>query len=180
MSVDGLQYRSRQGPCPEASTGDVVVTVEDLETDPRWPSFSQPCARGFGVRSMLAATLALPAKERGALTFYASHPAAFGDSDVAVAALLAPFVALVVRHQTHGQEMANLETALTTSRQIGTALGILMAQQAVTSEEAFAMLRTSSQTLNRKLRNVADDVVYTGDLPPGPPPRSKSAGAVEP
>lgn len=59
---------------------------------------------------------------------------------------------------------ANLQKALGTNRVIGTALGILMIQERITADEAFTRLREASQVSNRKLRDVADDVVFTGTL----------------
>lgn len=61
---------------------------------------------------------------------------------------------------------ANLERALTSNRQIGAAIGILMALHKVTSDRAFALLREASNNSNRGLRNVADQVVLTGSLEP--------------
>ena len=43
-----------------------------------------------------------------------------------------------------------------------------MSRENVTAENAFARLREHSQRTNRKLRDVADDVVLTGELPGGP------------
>lgn len=62
-------------------------------------------------------------------------------------------------------EIANLEIALSTARRIGAALGIIMTSYKVTEEQAFATLRIASQHTNRKLRDVAEDVVYTGVAP---------------
>ena len=59
---------------------------------------------------------------------------------------------------------ANLERALSSNRQIGAAIGILMALHKLTSEAAFAMLREASNNRNRSLRDVADRVVLTGSL----------------
>ncbi len=64
------------------------------------------------------------------------------------------------------EKVANLEVALRTSRAIGAAIGILMARHGVVEAEAFAMLKGCSQETNRKLRAVADDVLFIGDLPP--------------
>lgn len=60
---------------------------------------------------------------------------------------------------------SNLQKALGSNRVIGTALGILMTTNKITADEAFARLRSTSQHSNRKLRDVADDVVFTGALP---------------
>ncbi len=49
-----------------------------------------------------------------------------------------------------------------------TAIGILMASHRSTSDHAFAMLRGASQHLNRKLRDVAEDVALTGELTADP------------
>lgn len=63
---------------------------------------------------------------------------------------------------------ANLQKALASNRVIGTALGILMANERLTADEAFDRLREASQFSNRKLRDLADDVVLTGTLSPVP------------
>lgn len=61
-------------------------------------------------------------------------------------------------------KIVNLETALIAARRIGAAMGILMASHQVTEEQAFALLRAASQRQNRKLRDVADDVILTGTI----------------
>jgi signal transduction histidine kinase/DNA-binding response OmpR family regulator/PAS domain-containing protein len=60
---------------------------------------------------------------------------------------------------------ANLERALSSNRQIGTAMGILMARLKLTDEQAFDLLRKTSQNRHRKLRDIADEVAMTGELP---------------
>jgi signal transduction histidine kinase/DNA-binding response OmpR family regulator/PAS domain-containing protein len=67
---------------------------------------------------------------------------------------------------------ANLEKALSSNRHIGAAMGILMAQLKVTDDQAFDMLRKASQTRHRKLRDIAEEVMVTGEISPvQPPPR---------
>ena len=48
-------------------------------------------------------------------------------------------------------------------------MGVVMAQSRVTRDEAFNLLRIASQTSNRKLADIARDVIETGvvDLPQG-------------
>lgn len=64
----------------------------------------------------------------------------------------------------------HLETALRNSRQIGTAIGILMAGQKITAARAFDLMKAASQATQRKIRAVALDVVETGMLEPVPEP----------
>jgi len=56
----------------------------------------------------------------------------------------------------------NLERALASNRDIGTAVGVLIAQHKLTREQAFDLLRIASQNTNRKLHDVALDVIDTG------------------
>jgi AmiR/NasT family two-component response regulator len=60
--------------------------------------------------------------------------------------------------------IANLHIALNTCRRIGTATGILMATRQITEDAAFELLRATSLTTHRKIRDLADDVVLTGTL----------------
>ena len=63
------------------------------------------------------------------------------------------------------RHIEHLRTALVTNRGIAMAVGILMARRGLTEDEAFDVLRDRSQQENRKVRDIADEVVYTGDLP---------------
>lgn len=63
-------------------------------------------------------------------------------------------------------EIANLQDALVTARRIGAAMGILMSSRKLSQEAAFDLLRQHSQHHHRKLRDIADEVLYTGTLNP--------------
>jgi hypothetical protein len=67
-----------------------------------------------------------------------------------------------------------LEQALRTSRKIGAAIGIVMAERKLAEDQAFAILKTASQEANRKLRDIADDLVRTGDAAGLVRPRDES------
>ncbi|RBY94705.1 hypothetical protein DQ244_05360 [Blastococcus sp. TBT05-19] len=163
--VDELQYEAGEGPCLEASETADFVHVDDLAHEPRWPGFADRCVRDTGVRSMFSVRLPLSGSDTAALNFYARSPGAFDDLDIGVGAIFAPFAALAVQAALHQQQTTNLETALQSSRQIGTAIGILMARELMTADQAFAQLTSASQHLNRKLRDIADEVATTGELP---------------
>ena len=80
----------------------------------------------------------------------------------AVAAIERERLADIVRAQQ--VQADNLRIALTTNRQIGTAIGILMASRKVTSEGAFDLLRRVSQHTHRKLHDIALEVIDTGTI----------------
>lgn len=162
--VDALQYAVGEGPCLDAASEGVELTG-DLEGDDRWPVFGPSCVERTGVHSMLSVRLTVTGSDLAALNFYTRDADAFGDEAVDVASVLAPFASLSVEHALRVQDTSNFEAALSSSRQIGTAIGIIMARRLVTSEEAFDLLRATSQRLNRKLREVAAQVEQTGELP---------------
>ena len=60
----------------------------------------------------------------------------------------------------------NLQEALQASREIGMAMGILVERHKLTAEQAFDQLRGASSRRNVKLRDVAKEVLYTGELSP--------------
>jgi GAF domain-containing protein len=86
----------------------------------------------------------------------------------AVAAEIEVGLARATADQRERARTSNLQTALESSRHIGAAIGVLMATLKVTEEQAFDLLRHTSQTTHRKLRDVAERVVETGTLSEGP------------
>ena len=61
-----------------------------------------------------------------------------------------------VLSQAHAAEM---DVALKSSRTIGAAIGLIMGSRNLSEKEAFEVLRTASQNSNRKLRELAADLV---------------------
>lgn len=97
------------------------------------------------------------------------------QADALVARLLAEQAVAKLRLETLGGALkkqltraSNLEEALATNREIGQAIGILMATDHVAAEQAFEKLRTASQHTHRKLREIAADVAETGALTSSP------------
>jgi hypothetical protein len=63
------------------------------------------------------------------------------------------------------ERIKHLETALQTNRTIAMAIGIVMARRSLSADGAFERLRIASQQQHRKLRDLAEEIVYTGELP---------------
>jgi AmiR/NasT family two-component response regulator len=62
------------------------------------------------------------------------------------------------------EQIRHLTIALTTSRRIGIAIGIIMATDKLTEDQAFDELVSTSQSTHEKLRDIADRVVMTGSM----------------
>jgi len=71
----------------------------------------------------------------------------------------------------------DLWNAIDSRHLIGQAQGILMAMLNIGSEESFALLQRQSRRTNRKLREIAEEVVNTRIVPD---PSLTSAGASSP
>jgi hypothetical protein len=170
VSADRIQYALGAGPCIDAILEETIYRPRDIRNDRRWPEFGRQVA-GLGVGSMLSYRMTADGGTLASLNVYSGEVDAFDDTAAAVGLLLAThggIAASAVGHRTHAEQ---LEQALITSRQIGEAIGILMATHNVSDNQAFDLLRIASQNTNRKLHEIAADVVLTGTLDVVSPPR---------
>jgi hypothetical protein len=165
--ADELQQQTGEGPCLDSIAHGLIFYAEDLESDLRWPHFA-PEVTKIGVRSMLALPLSA-SPSLGAVNLYARYPAAFGVVDRAKATILTSMASLALTvahtHEDAERRSVNLMPALESREVIGEALGILMERERITSDQAFDVLRRASQHLNIKLREVAQNLVDTGERP---------------
>jgi hypothetical protein len=144
-----------------------VVTARGMELAHRWPAFGPQVLRKTSVRAVLSHPL--PGLEgRASVNFYADRPVSFDGDALTGAARAAARCSVTLAALTAREQVRNLEQALATSRQISAAIGIVMAQYRCTYDEAFARLRAVSQRSHRKVRDVAEDVLFTGAVPDDP------------
>lgn len=160
--LDGRQYSSGEGPCVAAIADGRVHNVALATARAGWPNFApEALAQGYG--SILSIPLHVRDRTIGALNLYSRCPTSYEDADTAAAQVFAEHASVVLANAMaySAVEAANrhLETALDSARIIGRAQGVLMARQSCTSQEAFDMLRRASQRSNRKLREIAEDIV---------------------
>ena len=165
--VDALQLSIGQGPCLDAVAQKLTFYADELGTDPRWPEFGRE-AEAKGLRSLLALPMATDGT-LGALNLYARYPQAFGVIDRARGLLLASMVRFACSaarsHEDEERRAENLHAALITRELIGQAQGILIERERISADQAFHVPRQASQHLNVKLREVARDLVDTGERP---------------
>jgi hypothetical protein len=168
--TDSIQYELRSGPCVDAIVNATTFNVADLSADARWPDFGPRCVAETGVVSMLSMRLYVEEDHEliAGLNMYSRTPQAFDEHGEALAHLLATHGAVAVAKVAAERKSRNLLEALKNSRDIGVAMGVLMAGEKVTREQAFDLLRIASQRTHRKLAHVAAEVAETGELPSGP------------
>lgn len=160
--LDAFQQQEGAGPCLTAAESQETVRLEDVAADRRWPTFTTEAAEA-GVGSMLCLPLRVDATTFGTLSLYADTPFALKDAAEPVARVLAVLAAITL---SESRSRVNLERALQSRDVIGQAKGIIMNARRVTADEAFAVLVRRSQETNRKLVDVAGDVVTTGTVDP--------------
>ncbi|MEV6283875.1 GAF and ANTAR domain-containing protein [Kribbella sp. NPDC051770] len=155
VRIDALMLAVGQGPCLDAVWKQRTVRVDDLLTDERWPKFSRAAAT-LGARSMLSFQLFVESHNLGALNLYGARPHAFTDESEHVGLLFATHAAIAFADV---QNADNLESSIQSRGDIGTAIGILMERYGLGPDRAFTVLTRFSQQSNRKLRDIAEEIV---------------------
>jgi GAF domain-containing protein len=160
--LDEAQYDLGRGPCVDAATAGVIVSIPDLAIDERWVDYGRR-AVAAGAGSSLSLPFPVQKHVLAALNLYAVTPHAFTDDDVELANEVAAraAVALVnaVRYASAPDTAAQLRKAMDSRAVIEQAKGVIMGQSDCSAEEAFDVLVRASQRENRKLRDLATEIV---------------------
>ena len=160
-AVDSAQYEAGQGPCLDTLYEQQTVRVADMTAEQRWPEFATRAAE-LGVGSMLSVQLYVDGEDLGALNLIGEQPDAFDDDAEHVALLFAAHAAVAMAGV---QKQEQLRSAMQTRDLIGQAKGNLMERFKLPGEQAFRLLVRVSQTTNRKVPEIAEELVLSGDLP---------------
>ncbi|MGH9156922.1 MAG: GAF and ANTAR domain-containing protein [Acidimicrobiales bacterium] len=160
--VDHYQYDIREGPCLSTLVDGEVIEVEDMAGETRWPRFGRHAAER-GVHSSLSFPLMVRGEALGALNLYAHQPRAFSLIDRETGSMFAAQAAVALANAaTYAASVklaGELRKALDSRAVIDQAMGILIGQNGYSQELAFDTLRVTSQSQNRKLRHVAEEIV---------------------
>jgi AmiR/NasT family two-component response regulator len=104
----------------------------------------------------------------GTFSLYSAAPDAFSEEDQDFSSILAAYLSVAIavaqRREDVDRREAALHRGLGTRDVIGQAKGILMERQRLSAGEAFDVLRSASQRLNRKISDVASHLAETGEL----------------
>jgi GAF domain-containing protein len=164
LAADELQYEHGYGPCMDAGRGGVLLRVDDMRTERRWPDYVAHVVRTTPMLSSLSVPLPYQGSSIGALNNYSVKPEAFASPESLragsdVAEVIAVAVANADAHAQLFDQERNMRVAMESRAVIEQAKGVLMAQRHVDAEQAFEILREASQRYNRKLRDIASGIV---------------------
>jgi GAF domain-containing protein len=160
--IDQRQYEANSGPCLDSYRAGEIVRLDSARDDTRWPEFARAC-REHGIFSTVSFPLTVEGTTNGALNLYAEREHAFDERQMELAGLFAAQAAIVLANaQAYWSARAKseqLEQALHSRAEIEQAKGIIMASTRCSPDEAFEMLVRQSQIENRKLRDIASELV---------------------
>ena len=167
--IDLTQYKTGIGPCVDAVIEDSTYVTGDIAREAKWQPLGRQLHDRFGVRSMLAYRLHLldESEAIAGLNLSTDEADAFDTADLHRGRVLATHCALLVTASLAQDKATHLLRALESNREIGVAIGVLMARHQLTRDQAFDVLRVASQRSNRKLIDIAVEVADTGLAPPG-------------
>ncbi|MDN4609528.1 GAF and ANTAR domain-containing protein [Arthrobacter burdickii] len=171
QQMDEIQYRFDDGPCLTAARQEHEVYVPDVEGLPADSKYRQ-AMEAQGVRSVLAVPIILPEDTYSALNLYSNQQGAFG---IPARKYVHRFAAEAAKSLSIASRLASLvdagidlRAAMANRTTIDTAIGIVMAQNRCSQDEALAILMSAASARNIKLRDLAHDLITS--IATDPPP----------
>ncbi|MEJ7585637.1 MAG: GAF and ANTAR domain-containing protein [Acidimicrobiales bacterium] len=179
-----FQLQNDEGPCLDCyATGEPVINA-DLRAESPWHRFAaESVAAGFP--SVCALPLRLKDTVLGCLNLFMVAPRGLSEPDLALAQALADVASItIVQDQAMRQAAVRegqLQYALDSRVAIEQAKGMLAERGGIDMDEAFSRLRSFARTNNRRLTELAMelvegtvslDVVVSGSRPSPERPRS--------
>jgi GAF domain-containing protein len=159
---DALQYELDEGPCLDSLRWRETVVSQDLRREERWPRWTPRATTDLRIEGMMSLWLHTTARSYGALNLYADRAEAFEHEDFAIAQALAAQISVALAAK---REIQQRSVAMTGRTVIGQAEGIIMERLGIDADQAFAYLRRISQTQNRKLVTICNEIVHTRQFP---------------
>jgi GAF domain-containing protein len=160
--VERLQSETGEGPCVQAYATGHRVVIDDLGATDRFPHFT-PRARTAGMCAVYSFPMQVEGRRIGALNLYRTTPGHLGDDAVTVAQLVGDLATSYILSVDAAERAARLaeqlQHALDSRVVIEQAKGKLSLAWDTGVAEAFERLRRYARGRNRRLRQVAAEVL---------------------
>jgi transcriptional regulator with GAF, ATPase, and Fis domain len=158
-----FELETDEGPCLDCyRTGQPTVDTRLGEPDPRWPRLGRQ-ARAAGFQSVHALPMRLREDIIGVLNLFSSSPRPIPENDARIGQALADVATIGLLQQRaiqHRQVLAEqLQGALNSRVLIEQAKGVLTERLHIDMDEAFETLRSYARRHNRRLTDLAQDVI---------------------
>jgi GAF domain-containing protein len=165
-----FELQNDEGPCLDSfRRGEPVVSHDLSEPSSSWPRFA-PEALSAGFQAAHALPMRLRKQVIGTLNLFWSRPVSLSADDQRVAQSFADIATIAILQERALREQAQvaeqLQGALDSRIVIEQAKGVLAERDKITMDEAFLRLRQAARSSNRRLSDMARDVVTSrGHLP---------------
>jgi GAF domain-containing protein len=160
--IDQAQYETGSGPCLDAFRDGCVYRIDRTEDEDRWPEFAKS-AFDHGIRSTLSLPMVAWERGIGALNCYSRDEAAFTEADEVAGTAFARQASIALANAQaywDAHDLSeNLAEAMRSRAVIEQAKGVLVERSGVDADGAFDVLKRASQRSNRKLRDIAAEIV---------------------
>jgi GAF domain-containing protein len=162
--LEELQFTLGEGPCRDAYSSRRPVLVPDLADDAmtRWPVYAST-VHETGVRAVFAFPLQIGAARLGVLDVFRDQAGPLTSGELRQAVLLADVTvaALLDQHEQNGTDASlnDLDEAVEDRAELFQAQGMVMVQLGISIGEAMARMRAYAYAENRRLSEVARDIV---------------------
>lgn len=175
-----LQLTVGEGPCHDVLATGAPVLARDLDDDQpgrRWPVFTPEAFRA-GAVAVFAFPLTIGVIQAGVLGLYRRSPGSLDSRQLGDCLLLADAATVLLLDGVDGTADGGSDSQtpdlMLHRAEIDQATGMVMVQVGVAAAEAFARLRAYAYAKDRRLADVASDVVGRRlRLQPDPPPDGK-------
>lgn len=164
--VDELEWQTREGPCLDAILSQRFEWDPDITKNAAWPKLAERVLAETPVRGMIGYRIMVGERKVGALNLLSDTPGAFTGEAANMGAIVAAFASVALAAAAAHESANGLRGALTSNREIGKAVGLLMATHAISDQEAFEKLRVASSQLNVRLSVIAQRILegHDGDV----------------
>jgi PAS domain S-box-containing protein len=162
-AFEQAQIKYHEGPCIDAFEENAVVWTDDLAEDDRWPRMRQLTRDHIKIRAVLSAPIETGSGPVGTCNILSAEPKAWSESHVGAIRAYAHALGTLLRivGEAHASSVlaSQLQYALDQRVVIEQAKGVLMEREGMDSLQAFERLRATARSSQRKLVEVAAEVV---------------------
>jgi GAF domain-containing protein len=157
-----FELQGAEGPCLDAFSSGRSLQASAADSRIRWPVFA-PHAAEVGFQRMCAVPLRVRTDVIGALNVFRGSDEPFSDDEMEIAQAMGEVAAIALIQERalreHSLLTGQLQAALNSRVVIEQAKGMLSEYLNVPVSDAFDLLRSYARENNRKLSEVAGDVV---------------------
>ncbi len=158
-TIDRMERELSEGPCVEAIEADLPYLEPALDEACRWPSLAERILAETSVRGMAGVQLRISDTKVGALNLLSDRPHALSEVSLHQAMVVASFASVALQAAHQREDARTLRAGLESNREIGKAIGLMMAFHGIDDQAAFGLLRQASMDMNLKMADVARQVV---------------------